>query len=52
MAVCVECKRDNVKGYHRIQTKRGSQVVICKECMAKYQRKEVDSASNNRKPIR
>lgn len=51
MAVCVECKND-VLSYHKINTKRGSEIIICKECMAKYQRKEVNSASNNRKPIR
>ena len=51
MAVCVECKEDVVRDYHKIQTRRNTEVVICKECMAKYQRKEVNSASNNREPI-
>lgn len=52
MPVCEDCKKEVAKNYQLIETKRHTKLCFCNECMAKYKRKEVDSASNNRKPIR
>lgn len=49
MAICVECNREILINYQTIETKRGSKVIICDECMKKYRRS--DSARDSKKPV-
>lgn len=52
MAICSDCGKDVLTNYQTIETKRGSKVYICNDCVRKTQRKEVDSARDNQKLIR
>lgn len=46
MAICMDCKKDKLTDYQEINTRRKTKVIICNECLKKYQRKEVASARN------
>ena len=47
MAICRDCGKDKVTGYQEIHTRRKTIVIICNECLKKYQRKEVANARDN-----
>ena len=52
MPVCEDCRKEVVRDYQVIETKRKTKLCFCNECMAKYTRKEVNSANDSSKPIR
>lgn len=44
--VCIECKK-NKKNVHEIVTRRKTKIIICTDCIKKYQRKEGSSARDS-----
>ncbi len=43
---CRDCGKETPR-FHEIQTNRKGKIVICYDCMKKYQRKEVASARDS-----
>ena len=43
---CRDCEKETTR-FHEIQTNRKGQIVICYDCMKKYQRREVASARDS-----
>jgi len=43
---CRDCGKQKLR-FHEIQTKRNTTIVICYDCMKKYQRSEVASARDS-----
>lgn len=43
---CRDCGKET-RFFHEIQTNRKGKIVICHDCMKKYQRREVASARNS-----
>ena len=43
---CRDCGKEKLH-FHEIQTNRKEKIVICHDCMKKYQRSEVASARNS-----
>ena len=52
MAVCEDCKKEVVRDYQTVETKRHTKLYFCNECMSRYKRKEVNNADNSSELIR
>jgi len=52
MPICRDCNKDVAGNFQTIETRRKTKIIICNECLAKYKRKEVNSANNSSEPVR
>jgi len=51
MPICEGCKKEVLVNYQTIETKRGTVLHWCNECLKPLQRKEADNADHSKKPI-
>lgn len=49
MAICVECGKDKLRDYQEIRTQRRTTIIICNECMKKYNRASANGSSLERR---
>lgn len=47
MPICMDCKKEVVRDYQTIKTKRGGNLCMCDECLKKYRRSNADNSKKS-----